>query len=122
MRPAVSQAVRPPLLRVGPSFIRAVGSQPRNNRSPGPLPDQATLASMGPWLRSHGRIGGAGTGKTTMMLQLGRGFVATEGTPAQAARLRRCVLQWGRGFVATEGRRLWLTSRPTTCFNGAVAS
>ena len=36
-------------------------------------------ASMGPWLRSHGRLGtGKVTGKTKL-LQWGRGFAATEG-------------------------------------------
>ena len=36
-------------------------------------------ASMGPWLRSHGRTGLATINHATGVLQWGRGFAATEG-------------------------------------------
>ena len=37
------------------------------------------IASMGPWLRSHGRLDGPVTFTLTVKLQWGRGFAATEG-------------------------------------------
>jgi len=60
-------------------------------------------ASMGPWLRSHGRADRVPLDFELFRLQWGRGFAATE-----EGRVKRCGqdhvrLQWGRGFAATEG-------------------
>ncbi len=63
------------------------------------------VASMGPWLRSHGRVedaGGVPAGRDGF-----NGAVASQprkGPNCRMIRLRACSLQWGRGFAATEGR------------------
>ncbi len=87
------------------------------------------LASMGPWLRSHGRRvffpalvavglgfngavasqprkGSGGSAWTTRArrLQWGRGFAATEGGGGTPDIHKLVLLQWGRGFAATEGQ------------------
>ena len=84
----------------GRGFNGAVASQPRKVELAGQHPVPVANASMGPWLRSHGRnVGG--------VWRLG-----------QAS-----VLQWGRGFAATEGQgRRWPRSSYACGFNGAVAS
>ena len=79
------------------------------------------LASMGPWLCSHGRFDRGISPASHDGLQWGRGFAATEGARRPQEACRCYPLQWGRGFAATEGRvgRRGLPRRG--CFNGAVA-
>jgi len=60
-------------------------------------------ASMGPWLRSHGRRGSSPCTPVGKQLQWGRGFAATEGGNPLRNQRTIGVLQWGRGFAATEG-------------------
>ena len=61
-------------------------------------------ASMGPWLRSHGRAAGSmPTSRPASGLQWGRGFAATEGACCTVGVRCPLRLQWGRGFAATEG-------------------
>ena len=81
------------------------------------------MASMGPWLRSHGRLTLATGAAIQCLLQWGRGFAATEGSTAMASAFIPGRLQWGRGFAATEG--FWAAMprmERWQCFNGAVAS
>jgi hypothetical protein len=64
-------------------FNRAVASQPR--KAGAELPERRRrLASMGPWLRSHGRVLIRGWAWGWEALQWGRGFAATEGLGAGA--------------------------------------
>ena len=65
--------------------------------------DVANDASMGPWLRSHGRGRGSGFKRCRIPLQWGRGFAATEGRQDAHTKALAERLQWGRGFAATEG-------------------
>jgi len=88
---------------------------------PGP-PAVFRPASMGPWLRSHGRTCAEGAAKYGDWLQWGRGFAATEGLTSGASAKVAVLLQWGRGFAATEGEEGWPGSHHRRCFNGAVAS
>ena len=80
-------------------FNGAVASQPRKERRWRVAARAGQRASMGPWLRSHGRSG-----------------------PAVAAIFLRLRLQWGRGFAATEGEGGGAMSVEERRFNGAVAS
>ena len=127
-------------------FNGAVASQPRKVSR---LPHLAALnaASMGPWLRSHGRKENRIPPKDSAWLQWGRGFAATEGRlsrervyparspasmgpwlrshgrlPAAVGTPPRQMLQWGRGFAATEGERRSRRRGTARRFNGAVAS
>ena len=113
------------------------------------MPHLAALnaASMGPWLRSHGRKENRIPPKDSAWLQWGRGFAATEGRlsrervyparspasmgpwlrshgrlPAAVGTPPRQMLQWGRGFAATEGVDCRQAGIVKTSFNGAVAS
>ena len=113
------------------------------------MPHLAALnaASMGPWLRSHGRKENRIPPKDSAWLQWGRGFAATEGRlsrervyparspasmgpwlrshgrlPAAVGTPPRQMLQWGRGFAATEGERRSRRRGTARRFNGAVAS
>ena len=63
-----------------------------------PAAKQASAASMGPWLRSHGRT-------------------ASNSRPTASR-----ALQWGRGFAATEGKKATTRKPRSSRFNGAVAS
>ena len=63
----------------------------------------SAAASMGPWLRSHGRLATSTRGLIADWLQWGRGFAATEGGGGAMSVETFCQLQWGRGFAATEG-------------------
>ena len=75
-------------------------------------------ASMGPWLRSHGRPEATYPIRALEgMLQWGRGFAATEGTLCPVYAPRANALQWGRGFAATEGDEL-----PTVLLSAVNAS
>ena len=67
-------------------------------------------ASMGPWLRSHGRKNNVRPNATAILLQWGRGFAATEGPRSRSCSKRETMLQWGRGFAATEGGGHGVTS------------
>ena len=117
-------------------FNGAVASQPRKGRVRLLGHTNQRWASMGPWLRSHGRVSVGSSSVSPSMLQWGRGFAATEGCPdhpgdtcprcfngAVASQPRkderdgssaglRPALQWGRGFAATEGPWFWSTPSP----------
>ena len=96
-----------------------------HGRSPSAEPSRSTPpASMGPWLRSHGRLSAGHVAYLhSNLLQWGRGFAATEGPRSGAPGADAGRLQWGRGFAATEGRsRPTRSAGETACFNGAVAS
>jgi hypothetical protein len=118
-----------PTSRATPTrFNGAVALQPRKAREHRAARSASRLASMGPWLCSHGRcISSVCMPPRPSALQWGRGFAATEGPPCfpdpppmmpasmgpwlcshgrKARRLeapRGNELQWGRGFAATEG-------------------
>jgi len=102
-------------------FNGAVASQPRKERHRNPSRCN-TAASMGPWLRSHGRRTGARAKKFDPGLQWGRGFAATEGKlppppPPPTAGFNGAVASQPR-----KGRRGWRRCGRSTGFNGAVAS
>ncbi len=61
------------MLQWGRGFVATEGRIPAKPRA------EEEEASMGPWLRSHGRTSALTTRPTTWRLQWGRGFVATEG-------------------------------------------
>ena len=71
-----------------------------------------SLASMGPWLLSHGRVRLPATESSIRPLQWGRGFSATEGIRTVAGEVLDFQLQWGRGFSATEGTKADLSMYP----------
>ena len=111
----------PPTCETNDGFNGAVASQPRKGRQQHHA-GAARVASMGPWLRSHGRVDAFAVISASTLLQWGRGFAATEGRHHCQPRRTACTLQWGRGFAATEGVTIASPCRLECGFNGAVAS
>ena len=89
----------------------------------GQTPTLKCRASMGPWLRSHGRRQPDRRHHARIaQLQWGRGFAATEGRRRRSMR-RSCVASmgpWLRSHGRTPKQKAWPASQPG--FNGAVAS
>ena len=104
-------------------FNGAVASQPRKGRPGEPRAGRRSAASMGPWLRSHGR---SSPGEIPRVRPPRfNGAVASQPRKVQTSPpLFRTAkaLQWGRGFAATEGPNSAGTSFRCSGFNGAVAS
>ena len=109
-----------PVPRAG--FNGAVASQPRKVDVGAGLGAVAE-ASLGPWLRSHGRRQPDRRHHARIaQLQWGRGFAATEGRRRRSMR-RSCVASmgpWLRSHGRTPKQKAWPASQPG--FNGAVAS
>ena len=80
-------------------------------------------ASMGPWLRSHGRPTACFRRPPSCGASMGP-WLRSHGRGVNDAEAWLCrLLQWGRGFAATEGRvPPHVPRQPQTGFNGAVAS